>query len=83
MKKITYNLILSLSLIFMISCEDLVEGINDNPNDIIVTDVEERLFYTERFTFICSIERQPESISIRRNALINVVNTHHEVIKPC
>ena len=46
MKKITYNLILSLSLIFMISCEDLVEGINDNPNDIIVTDVEERLFLT-------------------------------------
>ena len=46
MKKITYNLILSLSLIFIVSCEDLVEGINDNPNDIIVTDVEERLFLT-------------------------------------
>lgn len=46
MKKITYNIILSLSIIFIISCEDLVEGINDNPNDIIVTDVEERLFLT-------------------------------------
>jgi len=28
------------------SCEDVVEGINDNPNDIIVSDVEERLFLT-------------------------------------
>ena len=46
MKKITYTLILSLSLISIVSCEDLVEGINDNPNDIIVTDVEERLFIT-------------------------------------
>ena len=46
MKKIIYNLILSLSLLFIISCEDIVEGINDNPNDIIVTDVEERLFLT-------------------------------------
>lgn len=28
------------------SCEDIVEGINDNPNDIIISDVEERLFLT-------------------------------------
>ena len=28
------------------SCESLVEGINDNPNDIIVSDVENRLFLT-------------------------------------
>ena len=46
MKKITYNIILSLSIVFIISYEDLVDGINDNPNDIIVTDVEERLFLT-------------------------------------
>ena len=46
MKKITYKIILSLSLIFTISCEDMVEGINDNPNDIIVGDVQERLFLT-------------------------------------
>ena len=37
---------LSLSLIFITSCEDILEGINDNPNDIIVSDVEERLFLT-------------------------------------
>ena len=46
MKKIIYTITLSLSLLFIISCEDLVDGINDNPNDIIVTDVQERLFLT-------------------------------------
>ena len=46
MKKITYKIILSLSLIFAVSCEKMTEGINDNPNDIIVGDVQERLFLT-------------------------------------
>ena len=46
MKKIIYTIVLSLSLIFTISCEDFVDGINDNPNDIIVSDVQERLFLT-------------------------------------
>ena len=46
MKKIIYTITLSLSLIFITSCEDILEGINDNPNDIIVSDVEERLFLT-------------------------------------
>lgn len=46
MKKIYTLLSLSLTLLAIISCEDIVEGINDNPNDIIVTDVEERLFLT-------------------------------------
>ena len=46
MKKITYKIILSLLLIFTAACEKMVEGINDNPNDIIVSDVEERLFLT-------------------------------------
>ena len=46
MKKIIYTITLSLTLIFTISCEDMVEGINDNPNDIIVSDVENRLFLT-------------------------------------
>tara|TARA_B100001175_G_scaffold30615_1_gene22525 strand:- start:1528 stop:2952 length:1425 start_codon:yes stop_codon:yes gene_type:complete len=46
MKKITYKIIISLLLIFAVSCEKMVEGINDNPNDIIVSDVEERLFLT-------------------------------------
>jgi hypothetical protein len=46
MKKITYKIILSLSLIFAVSCEEMNEGINDNPNDIIVNDVNETLFLT-------------------------------------
>ena len=46
MKKIYTLLSLSLTLLAITSCEDIVEGINDNPNDIIVTDVEERLFLT-------------------------------------
>jgi hypothetical protein len=46
MKKFIYTLTLSLSVIFIISCEDLVDGINDNPNDIIVSDVDESLFLT-------------------------------------
>ena len=41
-----YKIIISLLLIFAVSCEKMVEGINDNPNDIIVSDVEERLFLT-------------------------------------
>ncbi|MDO7703679.1 MAG: SusD/RagB family nutrient-binding outer membrane lipoprotein, partial [Flavobacteriaceae bacterium] len=46
MKKIYTILSLSLTLLLATSCEDIVEGINDNPNDIIVSDVEERLFLT-------------------------------------
>lgn len=46
MKKISYILTLTIALLATVSCEDLVEGINDNPNDIIVSDVEERLFLT-------------------------------------
>lgn len=46
MKKIYYILTITISLFTIVSCEDIVEGINDNPNDIIVADVEERLFLT-------------------------------------
>jgi hypothetical protein len=46
MKKIYTILSLSLTLLLATSCEDIVEGVNDNPNDIIVSDVEERLFLT-------------------------------------
>ncbi|MCK5402145.1 MAG: SusD/RagB family nutrient-binding outer membrane lipoprotein, partial [Flavobacteriaceae bacterium] len=46
MKKISYILTLTIALLSTVSCEDLVEGINDNPNDIIVSDVEDRLFLT-------------------------------------
>ncbi|MGA0049264.1 MAG: SusD/RagB family nutrient-binding outer membrane lipoprotein [Flavobacteriaceae bacterium] len=44
MKKFRF-LILSF-LILTISCEKMVEGINDNPNDISVADVETKLFLT-------------------------------------
>ena len=46
MKNIFKHL-LFFSIIFLaFSCEELNEGINENPNDIIVSDVEERLFLT-------------------------------------
>jgi hypothetical protein len=43
MKRIFY-IFLSLSLLATFSCEDLVEGINDNPNKIAIEDVDPRLF---------------------------------------
>jgi hypothetical protein len=46
MKKISYILTITIALLTTMSCEDIVEGINDNPNDIIISDVEERLFLT-------------------------------------
>ena len=46
MKKISYILTIAIALLTTVSCEDIVEGINDNPNDIIISDVEERLFLT-------------------------------------
>lgn len=46
MKKISYILTITIALLSTMSCEDIVEGINDNPNDIIISDVEERLFLT-------------------------------------
>lgn len=46
MKNIFKHL-LFFSIIFLaFSCEELNEGVNENPNDIIVSDVEERLFLT-------------------------------------
>ena len=46
MKKISYILTIAIALLTTVSCEDIVDGINDNPNDIIISDVEERLFLT-------------------------------------
>ena len=40
MKKISYILTITIALLSTMSCEDIVEGINDNPNDIIISDVE-------------------------------------------
>ena len=46
MKKIFTKSILALLLVFSFSCEDLNEDINSNPNDILITDVEDKLFLT-------------------------------------
>ncbi len=46
MKKILYTITTIFTILIASSCEDIVKGINDNPNDIIVTDIEERLFLT-------------------------------------
>ena len=46
MKKIFTKSILALLLVFSFSCEDLNEDINANPNDILITDVEDKLFLT-------------------------------------
>ncbi|MGC6503204.1 MAG: SusD/RagB family nutrient-binding outer membrane lipoprotein [Flavobacteriaceae bacterium] len=42
-----YKILVFSSLIFVTSsCEDIVEGINENPNDLTVEDVDEGLFLT-------------------------------------
>ncbi|MGC6479048.1 MAG: SusD/RagB family nutrient-binding outer membrane lipoprotein [Flavobacteriaceae bacterium] len=42
-----YKILVFTSLIFTAySCEDIVEGINENPNDLTVSDVSEELFLT-------------------------------------
>ena len=46
MKNIHKLIFLSLTIIFTFSCEEINEGVNENPNDIIVSDVEESLFLT-------------------------------------
>ena len=46
MKKLFTKSILALLIIFSFSCEDLNEDINSNPNDILITDVEDKLFLT-------------------------------------
>jgi hypothetical protein len=45
MKKIIYIAFMTLSLV-MISCQDLVDDINDNPNAVTADDIEARLFLT-------------------------------------
>ena len=46
MKKLFTKSILALLIVFSFSCEDLNEDINSNPNDILITDVEDKLFLT-------------------------------------
>lgn len=38
--------LLLATLVIFTSCEELVEGINDNPNDILISDIEPSLFLT-------------------------------------
>lgn len=45
MTKYIKTLLLS-TLVFFTACEELVEGINDNPNDILISDIDARLFLT-------------------------------------
>lgn len=44
--KFNIKLLLLLSVFFAASCESLVEDINENPNDILIEDVEAELFLT-------------------------------------
>jgi hypothetical protein len=46
MKNILSKYLLITCLIFFASCESLNDGINENPNDVVLEDVEERLFLT-------------------------------------
>ena len=46
MKKLFTKSTLALLIVFSFSCEDLNEDINSNPNDILITDVEDKLFLT-------------------------------------
>ena len=46
MKKIFLNLSFILTFLIFFSCEELNEGINDNPNDIVISDVDAKLFLT-------------------------------------
>ena len=46
MKKLYTKSLLALLIVFSFSCEDINEDINSNPNDILITDVEDKLFLT-------------------------------------
>ena len=42
-----YKFLIFISLVYTVfSCEDIVSDINENPNDLIVSDVQEKLFLT-------------------------------------
>ena len=46
MKKYIIKYFLVSILLVGTACEDFVEGINENPNDILIQDVEDKLFLT-------------------------------------
>ena len=46
MKNLFKHILFLSALFITFSCEELNEEINENPNDILIDDVEERLFLT-------------------------------------
>jgi hypothetical protein len=46
MKKFIFKTIFIIGILLASSCESIVEDINSNPNDILISDVEEKLFLT-------------------------------------
>ena len=46
MKNLIIKITLISTVLFYLSCESIVEDINANPNDILITDVEDKLFLT-------------------------------------
>ena len=46
MKKLIVKSFLIIGILIASSCESIVEDINANPNDILTTDVESKLFLT-------------------------------------
>lgn len=46
MKNILQKILLLAIVALTVSCESINEGINENPNDIVLSDVEEKLFLT-------------------------------------
>lgn len=46
MKKYIYLFLSTIALVFASACQDLVDGINENPNDLIINDIEPKLFLT-------------------------------------
>lgn len=46
MKKYIYLFLSTIALVLTSACQDIVEGINENPNDLIIDDIEPKLFLT-------------------------------------
>ena len=46
MKNIISKIVVVALLLFVVSCENIVDGINENPNDILINEVDTKLFLT-------------------------------------
>ena len=62
--KINIKLLLLVSIFFAASCESLVEDINENPNDILIDDVQAELFLTGAMLANTSAQETPLAISL-------------------